>query len=81
MGVKFFCDECGKEIFKQMTYTEKITLKELLQNCMCSDCQMKEIHKRYCPTCGAETSPFETDDTCFACDNEGDELEFEKDGD
>ena len=44
MGVKFFCNECGKEIFKEMEdeTKETTTIAEIEEQCLCGNCIVKK---------------------------------------
>jgi len=48
MPVKFFCNQCGKEIFKQLKKGEKLdtTIAEMEEKCVCSDCILKEAKQK-----------------------------------
>jgi len=43
MPVKFFCNECGKEILQKLDIAIKRreTVYDIEQACMCSDCSIK----------------------------------------
>ena len=47
MPIIYFCDGCGKELFRGMSRNMKETtaIWEIEQNCICTDCMLKEIHK------------------------------------
>jgi hypothetical protein len=46
--IKYFCDECGKEIFKGMTKSMKETtyIAEAEGDCLCSDCMLIRFQER-----------------------------------
>lgn len=48
MPVKFFCDNCGKEIFQGMDQNTKetTTIAEIEQECLCSDCEHKKVKEK-----------------------------------
>ena|SRR3972149_3035849 len=60
MPVKFFCNDCGKEIWSEMTQDDKnsTTISEAERTCFCSDCLLKKYKEskmtqdeRTCPKC------------------------------
>lgn len=46
MPVKFYCNNCGKEIWQSMAdYIKKSeTVYHAEKRCLCSDCLLKEYH-------------------------------------
>ena len=58
--IKFYCKECGKEIWEDLNEVDKniYTIKEMEKRCICSDCILKDIKKEEkavkaerCPYC------------------------------
>ena len=45
MSIKYFCDDCGKEIFQCLEYKDTTSIAEIERNCLCSDCLIKEFKK------------------------------------
>jgi hypothetical protein len=47
MGIKFFCNDCGKEIWTGMRQSDKecTTISEAERTCRCSDCVLKAYKK------------------------------------
>ncbi len=45
--VRFFCNQCGVELFQSMDLNEHFdyTLEELIIRCQCTDCMLKCIRK------------------------------------
>lgn len=45
--IRFFCTECGKEMWEHLDYEEKKdeTIEELLYMLICSDCMMNSLKK------------------------------------
>lgn len=43
--VRFFCRECGKEIWECMQNKDTTTVKEAEDTAICSDCTLKEFRK------------------------------------
>jgi len=46
--IKFFCDDCGKEIFQELDKDKKemTTIAEIERTCLCSDCLLKKLRKK-----------------------------------
>ncbi len=47
MGVRFFCNRCGREMFQNITEIMKATTTVLMMDklCVCSDCLVKELRR------------------------------------
>lgn len=45
--VRFYCKECGQEIFQGMGEAQKVvtTIAEVEKTCVCSECILKEFKK------------------------------------
>lgn len=53
--IKFYCNTCGKEIWKLMTGEQKETtaIAEAEDTLICSDCLQKKVEKKFkCNYCG-----------------------------
>jgi len=48
MGVKFFCNECDKEIFQHISQDmkETETISEVEMQCICSDCILEIFREK-----------------------------------
>ena len=43
--VRFFCRECGIEIWDRMANKDTTTIKEAEDTAICTDCMLKEFRK------------------------------------